>query len=164
MHEGGDGSRVALEIAHQASVAADPGERALDDPALRQNDELVRVGSFDDHQTPRSGRCNRACGFRSLIAGVGENGLDERKSPAGVLENQPRPVAILHIVGVDDDVQQQTERIDEHMALAPRDFLSGVEALRIKRKAPFGAALALWLSMIAAVGLASRPAASRTAI
>ena len=32
--EGSDGSGVALEIAGQAAVAADPGKGALDDPAL----------------------------------------------------------------------------------------------------------------------------------
>lgn len=123
----------------------------------------MRVGSFDDRQTPRSGGRNRAGGFRPLIASIRKDRFDERKSPARVSENQPRSVAILHTVGMDDDVQQEAERVDKDMALAARDFLAGIEALRIERRAPFEAALALWLSMIAAVGLASRPAASRTA-
>ena len=37
--EGGDGSGVTLEVSGQATVAADPGEGALDDPALGQDDE-----------------------------------------------------------------------------------------------------------------------------
>ena len=123
----------------------------------------MRVRSLDDRQTPRSRCRNRARGFGPLIAGVGEDRLDERKSFSCMAQNQPCAVAVLHIVGVDDDVQQQAERVDEDVALATRDFLSGVKTLRIERKAPFDAALALWLSMIAAVGLASRPAASRTA-
>jgi len=32
--EGDDGSVVALEVAGQAAVAADPGKGALDDPAF----------------------------------------------------------------------------------------------------------------------------------
>ena len=32
--EGGDGSGVALEVAGQSAVAADPGKGALDDPAF----------------------------------------------------------------------------------------------------------------------------------
>ena len=30
-------------------------------------------------------------------------------------ENQPRPVAILHVGGMDDDVQEKAEHIDEDM-------------------------------------------------
>jgi hypothetical protein len=55
------------------------------------------------------------------------------------------------------------ERIDEDMTLATRDLLARIEALWVEQGPPFGAPLALWLSMIAVVGLASRPACSRTA-
>jgi hypothetical protein len=64
---------------------------------------------------------------------------------------------------MNDDVQQETERVDEDMPLAARDLLARIEALRVDRSPPFCAALALWLSMIAAVGLASRPSCSRVA-
>jgi hypothetical protein len=59
--------------------------------------------------------------------------------------------------------QQQAERIDENVALATRDLLARIEALRVERGLPFCAPLTLWLSMIAVVGLAPRPACSRTA-
>lgn len=36
-----------------------------------------------------------------------------------------------------DDAQQQTERVDEHMAAAARDFLSNVITLAVERIAPF---------------------------
>ena len=51
--EGGDGSGVALEVAGQAAVAADPGEGALDDPALGQDDEAMCIAALDDLQGPR---------------------------------------------------------------------------------------------------------------
>jgi hypothetical protein len=35
------------------------------------------------------------------------------------------------------NAQQQAERIDEDMALASRDFLARIEALRVERRAPF---------------------------
>jgi hypothetical protein len=60
-----------------------------------------------------------------------------------------------------DHVQQKPERIDKDVALAPDDLLARIKPLRVKRGAPFCAALALWLSMIAAEGLASRPSRSR---
>jgi hypothetical protein len=64
---------------------------------------------------------------------------------------------------MNDDVQQETERVDEDMPLAARDLLARIVTLRVDRGPPFCAALALWLSMIAAVGLASRPSCSRVA-
>ena len=80
------------------------------------------------------------------------------------IEDQSRAVAILQIGWMNDDVQQEAEGVDQDVPLlAARDLLAGIEAPRVKRAAPFCAALALWLSMIAALGLASRPSRSRTA-
>src|SRR5258708_24616359 len=60
-HEGYDGPSIALEIACQATVAADPGEGSLDDPALGQHDELVQFGALDDfdHPMARAGSGDR---------------------------------------------------------------------------------------------------------
>ena len=42
---------------------------------------------------------------------------DEREEAAGAsIENEPRPVAVLKVGGMDDDVQQEAERIDKDMA------------------------------------------------
>ena len=65
---------------------------------------------------------------------------------------------------MDDDIQQEAEGVDQDVPLlAARDLLAGIEAPRVKRAGPFCAALALWLSMIAALELASRPSRSRVA-
>jgi hypothetical protein len=63
----------------------------------------------------------------------------------------------LDMGGMNCNTQQQAERVDENVSLAARDLLACIEALRIERGPPFCAALALWLSMIAVVGLAWRP-------
>jgi hypothetical protein len=160
--EGGDGARVSLEVARQAAIAADPRERAFHDPSLGQDDELVQFVALDDFDCPLAGAGGGSRHARPLIAGVGEDALDEGKEAARApIENQPRPVAILHVGGMNDDVQEKAERIDEDVPLAARDLLACIKALRVERGAPFWAALALWLSMIAAVGLASRPSRSR---
>jgi len=58
-------------------------------------------------------------------------------------------------------VHQQALRIDEDVPLLALDLLARVIARRIDAAPPFSTLFTLWLSMIAAVGLASRPASSR---
>ena len=136
--EGSDSAGVALEIARQAAIAADPCQRAFDDPALGQDDEFVQFVALDDLEHPTPGFGSRSRGAWSLIAGIGEDALDEGKEAAGAsIEYQPRPVAVLNIGGMDDDVQQEAERIDKDMALAPGDLLARIKPLRVKRGAPF---------------------------
>src|SRR5205085_9130021 len=51
---------------------------------------------------------------------VGEDVLDKREQATGApVENQPRPIAILNVGRMNDDVQQEAERIDKDVALAP---------------------------------------------
>jgi hypothetical protein len=53
-------------------------------------------------------------------------------------------------------VEEQALRIDQNMALLALDQLARIEAVRIDARPPFSALFTLWLSMIQAVGLASR--------
>ena len=74
---------------------------------------------------------------------------------------QHAAVAVLDAGGVDDRLHQQALGVDKDMTLLALDLLAGVVARRVDAAPPFSAPLTLWLSMIAAVGLASRPACSR---
>ena len=136
--EGSDGAGVPLEIACQAAIAADPCQGAFDDPTLGQDDEFVQFVALDDLEHPTAGAGSGLRGAWSLIAGIGEDPLDEgEKAARAPIENQPRPVAVLNIAGMNDDVQQKAECIDKDMALAPGDLLARIKTLRIKRGAPF---------------------------
>ena len=53
--EGRDGSRIALEVAAEAAVAADPSEGPLDDPSLGQDDETMQLVALDDLDFPAAG-------------------------------------------------------------------------------------------------------------
>ncbi len=161
--EGGDCSRVALEVAAKAAVPADPGETALDDPSLRQDDEPMQIGALDDLDLPAACSFDGVRHFAPLVSGVGENPLDEWKAPPHLAQQAAGAVAVLNVGRQNAHAEEQAERVDKDMALAARYFLARVEALRVDRGPPFCAALALWESMIAAVGLASRPCASRSA-
>lgn len=123
----------------------------------------MEVAALDDLDDPATRLGDDAGHLRSLVAGIGEDALDEREQAARPLQRLAGSVAVLDVGAMDDDAQKQAERIDEDMPLAARDLLARVIALRIDPRPPFCAALALWLSRMAAVGLASRPSRSRTA-
>ena len=156
--------RVALVIARQTAISADPCQRPLDDPTLRQHREFVQLRALDNYNNPAADAGRRQSRARSLITSIGKDLENERPQGArSLVKHQGRAVAVLNVGGMNCDAQQQAERIDEDMPLAARDLLARIITLRVKRSPPFCAALALWLSMIATVGLASRPSCSRTA-
>jgi hypothetical protein len=68
---------------------------------------------------------------------------------------------ILNVGGVHERVHQETLPIDEDMPLLALDLLAGVVARRVDRRPLFPRSSHSGLSMIAAVELASREAASR---
>jgi hypothetical protein len=136
--EGHGGSRVALEVAGETPIVADPGQGSFDDPAFGKDEEAMQLVALDDLEPPTAGLGDGGCGFRSLVAGIGEDAFDEREEAARALvEDERRAVPILHIRSMNDDVQQEAERVDENMPLAARDLLARIEALRVKRGAPF---------------------------
>jgi len=98
----------------------------------------MQLVALDDLQGPGAGLGNGGGQRRSLVAGVGEDALDEGEEAARApIEDEPRAIAILHIGRMDDDVQQEAERVDEDVPLAARDLLARIVALRVEREAPF---------------------------
>jgi hypothetical protein len=76
---------------------------------------------------------------------------------------QNATIAVLNVRCMDDGLEQQAFGVDQDMTLLAPDLLAAVIARRVNAAPPFSALLTLWLSMIAALGLASRPANSRHA-
>ena len=148
-------------VTHQTPVSADPAKRAFNDPAFGQDDKTVQVRALDDLQRPRPGPLDQVGHLRPCVATVADDAFDEGEPPAGLAQQRLRPIPILNVGSVDVDAQQQAERVDKDVALAPEDLFARVIAGRIKRAPPFSAPLALCASTIAVVGLASRPATSR---
>ena len=117
--------------------------------------------SLDDFDDPIAALSCRQCGAWPLITCVGEDAQDKREQCACArVENECRPVAILDIGRMNNGVQQKAERIYENVALLALDLFSRIEAMWIDARPPFSALLTLWLSMIAALGLASRSSRS----
>jgi hypothetical protein len=70
--EGDNGAGVSFEVASEPAITSYPGEGALDDPSLGQDDELVGFTTFDDIEFPSTGIGNNLCDPRPLIGGISE--------------------------------------------------------------------------------------------
>ena len=97
----------------------------------------MRIAALDDLQGPATGIGDDLLHFWPLVACIREDAFDEGKQTARRAQHLAGTIAILHVGGVDDHAQQQAERVDEDVTLAPRDFLACIVTLRIERKAPF---------------------------
>lgn len=98
---------------------------------------------------------------RPGIGAVGEQFFQEREEAKQRGEQQDATITILNARRMHNRVQQQALRVYEDMALLAFDLLACIKARRIYADPPFSADFTLWLSMMQAVGLASRPACSR---
>ena len=122
----------------------------------------MQFGTLDDLDNPIAAARGNQCRARTLIACVGEDAQNERKQCSGpFIEYERGAIAILDICCMNSGAQQQAERVDEDMPLLSFDLLARIVARRIDADPPFSALFTLWLSMMAAVGLASRSSCSR---
>ena len=96
-----------------------------------------------------------------MIAAIGPQKLQPWKASADFVEHEGRAIAILYPGRMDDNAHRQAFGINERVNLAALHFLAGVIAYSAVVTAPFSADFKDWLSMTAAVGLASRPRSSR---
>lgn len=98
---------------------------------------------------------------RPVIGAVGIQLSQEGEQTEQGRQEREAAVTILNVGGGDDAVQGQALGIDQEMAFLALDQLARIEAVRIDARPPFSALFTLWLSMMPAVGLASRAAFSR---
>jgi len=98
---------------------------------------------------------------RPLVSTVGKEFHQKWKAAEQTSQDQDAAIPILDTGRMNHCVKQEPYRIDKDVALLPLDFLACVVARRINAGPPFSAPFTLWLSITQAVGLASRPIASR---
>ena len=72
--------------------------------------------------------CNDASHLVAAIAAVGKDALDEGEEPARLGQHLVGTIAILDVGGMYHDAQQETERVDQDVPLAPLDLLARVVA------------------------------------
>ena len=158
MNPGLTGFWQFLVVLAEPSAPAEPGQRPFNHPSARQHLELVAVRSPAHHFQQPSSSLPRP---RHQSTGIGRIGLDGLKpgEPTQQLgQHQPGPVPVLDVGGVNHHGQEQPGGVHYDVALAPGHLFAGIVAAR----PPFPVVLTDWLSMIAPLGVASRPSLSRT--
>lgn len=99
--------------------------------------------------------------FRSFISTIDEQLLQKRKHLEQCRHDKSAAIAILDVGRMYDGVEQQAYCVDKNVPLLALDLLARIVPVRINARPPFSALFTLWLSMMAAVGLAFRCARSR---
>src|SRR5208282_3740487 len=146
---------IAFEVASQASIAADPGERPFYNPPLGQDLEAGGIGALHDLQSPCPGAPDDECHLLSCVATISEDALDEWEQSSRPAQEMEGAVAVLNVSGMNDNAQQETQRVDQDVPLATFDLLARVVARRIEPRPPFCEPLAVCESIMATVGLGS---------
>ena len=105
--------------------------------------------------------------FLPGIAAIGEETAQGRIGVATAFDEVRCAVAVLDVSGEHQSVEEVAGRVGRDMALAALDLLAGIIAARPTRFGgprgpPASVVLTDWLSMMPAVGSASRPSAIRT--
>ena len=138
-------------------AAAKPSKGPFNHPASRQDLEAFgSVASSDDFDHPFAAALEGPSQLVSSIAAVRKDMAQPWKTETGGLQHCGRAIAVLHIGALDEDHQQQSERVGQNVALAAFNLLARIIA---RNAAAFGGFHAL-KSITPAVGLASRPSNS----
>ena len=142
----------------QPTTPTQPSKSAFYNPPTRQHVKPVAVRRpSDDLQQPATEGTSPMDQLPS-VAPIGPDQLEPRVPSHQFAQHQFGSVAVLDVRSVDDNRQKQAKRINYQMALAARDLLARIIAPR----PPFSVVLTDWLSMMAALGVGSRPSDSRT--
>ncbi len=150
--------RESFVVLAQPTEPAQPRQRSLDHPSSWQHLELMAVP-----RAPHNLQDVASVGLNPInqppsVTSISPDEPQPRKPAHQSVDNQHRPIPILHVGRMDYDGQQQPYGIDDDVSLASCDFLTSIIATR----PPFSVVLTDWLSMIAALGVHSLPSACLT--
>jgi len=161
--DGGEGGHgfgdvgAFLVILGQASPPSEPPEGSFDHPAARDEDEAA-AGDAPDNDQRQSEQKTGEDHRHPIIAAVGEDRSQPAVEPLDPRQQRSGAVGVLDAGGVDEDAEQEARGVDRDVTLAALDLLGRVKA----SGAPFSVVLTLWVSMIAADDVGSRPSCSRS--
>jgi len=153
-------SGACVVVLTQATIRSQPGNRPFHHLASRQHVEArYPMGTLAAVQEPAT---NALHPFHHLasIAPIGPHHPQVRLLPMEVAHHQPCPVPVLDIGGMHHHRHHHAHGIHQQMACASVEVVASISPAR----PPFSVVVTDWLSRIAALGAASRPAATRTSV
>lgn len=152
-----------LPVLGQSSAAVEPCQGTLDHPSPGHDGEAFGdIGSFDDLRFEMWHDLDQGLvKHRPLISAVGEKLFQEWEQAEQCGQQHDAAVSILNARRMHDRVQEHPLRIYKYVPFLALDAFARVKPVRVDASPPFSALFTLWLSIIQAVGLASRPACSR---
>ena len=105
--------------------------------SFRQNLKASNVGSLHDLQLPCAGSPDNKRHLLPRVSTVSKDAFDEWEQASRPAQQLEGTVAVLNIGGVNNDAQQEAQRVDQDVPLATFDLLARVVARRIEPRAPF---------------------------
>src|SRR5665213_2992391 len=124
---GNGAGKGGLEVFGEPSAPTEPGKGALDHPAARQHFEPPDgVGALDDLDRPAAGSGQFQPQLVAGIAAIGEDMAQPGIEISNRGEDADGAIAILNVGGMDLQPDQVAERVDDDVALAALDLLTGI--------------------------------------
>ena len=152
------GCRQFFVVFAESPTPAQPGQGALHHPPAGQHLKPVAVPIPAHHaQHPTTGGPSPRHQPPS-VGGISPDDLEPGEPVQQLDQHQLGPIPVLDVGGMNRYRREQPGGIHYNVALAPRYLLPRVVAPR----PPFSVVFTDWLSMMAALGVASLPSLSRT--
>ncbi len=148
--------RQELMVSDQAAVFAQPCKGTLHHPAVWLNRKaLLLSGGPHDFQCPTA-RGSRPMNQFATVCSIRPHSFEARKRAQAVAKHLFGSVSVLHAARLNRDSQQKPLRVYKQVPPPALDLLIGIVTYGAFWP-PLSPALTLWLSRMAAEGLASRP-------
>lgn len=140
----------------QSTVSAEPCKGTFHNPALGRHHKAthgVSLHDLDHAEVPAPGPMHE----RPRVSAIREDHPQSAKTCARLLDQKLGSVAALDVGGMDDQREDQPQRVDDHMRLAARRFLADAVPT-----APYFSRLDVWPSSMSTLGVGFLPAFRRT--
>ena len=152
------GFRQFLIVLAQTPATAQPGQRTLHHPPPGQHLEAVAVRASAYHAQQPASSSPSPSHQPADVGRISPDQLQSREPAQQLGQYQPGSIPVLDVGGVHHYREEQPGGIHYDVALAPGHLFARVIAAR----PPFSVVFTYWLSMMAALGVASLPSRSRT--